>query len=350
MPLIAWDQMQPLPAAARRGPSTWQAVRWSALPGVHSDAPEDVWSALLNSCQRPPAPLQALCAQAPGLADASQAQRLHWLVTNWQPYQVLGSGGQTQGLLTGYFEPVLQATRLPDAQHQIALYATPRQWRANDPWYSREQVDRDPAAQAALAGRALVYLNDPLDALLLQIQGSGRVRVREADGQQRSVRLAFAGHNGHPYQSVARWLIERGEVRVGTWEAIRAWAAQNPTRVQAMLWSNPRLVFFREEGLDELLSSQGPRGAQGVALTPMRSIAVDKTSILYGTPVWLVTDGPSLRTQRWVMAQDTGGAIKGALRADFFTGWGEAAHELAAGLKQPVSLWVLWPRGARPGE
>jgi membrane-bound lytic murein transglycosylase A len=161
------------------------------------------------------------------------------------------------------------------------------------------------------------------------------------------VRLAFAGHNDQPYKSVGRWLIERGEIRAeqASWPGIKAWARTNPQRVQELLWSNPRVVFFREEALAD--PQLGPRGAQGVALTPGRSIAVDPQSIPYGTPVWLASTEPlsSQALQRLVVAQDTGSAIVGAVRADFFWGWGEQAEQQAGRMKQPLRLWVLWPRG-----
>lgn len=345
---LAWDQAQALPASVLRPASRWQAVRWADLPGVAADDVHAVWSAWMRSCERSPSDLAPLCSSLRPLGLATEAQRVAWLVSNWQPYQVTTQGGQKEGLLTGYFEPVMRAVRQPDAQHTVPLYATPRGWRSGQSWFTRQQAQQDPQAMAALAGRELLWLADPIDALMLQIQGSGRMLVREVDGREHAVRLAFAGHNGQPYQSVARWLLDRGEIRSGTWEAIRAWALQNAARVQEMLWANPRMVFFREEALDGVHAEEGPRGAQGVPLTPMRSIAVDRASIPYGTPVWLSTQGPTLTTQRWVMAQDTGGAIRGAVRADFFAGWGDDAHALASGLKQPLQLWVLWPRGVQP--
>jgi len=177
----------------------------------------------------------------------------------------------------------------------------------------------------------------------LQIQGSGRVRITEPDGSQRLVRLAFAGSNEQPYRSVGNWLLQQGALRDASWAGIKAWVAQNPHRLNEMLWSNPRTVFFREEALGEFDAAFGPRGAQGVPLTPGRSIAVDKDSIPYGTPVWLASSG-LLNLQRLVLAQDTGGAITGAVRADYFTGWGPQAGEVAERLKQPLRLWVLWPR------
>jgi len=136
---------------------------------------------------------------------------------------------------------------------------------------------------------------------MLQIQGSGRVLVTEPDGRRQLVRLAFAATNDQPYQSVGRWLLDRRAVRDASWPAIREWAAQNPQRLNDMLWSNPRVVFFREEPLGDFEAWFGPRGAQGVALTPGRSIAVDPGSIPFGTPVWLASPGPSARCRGWCL-------------------------------------------------
>jgi membrane-bound lytic murein transglycosylase A len=217
-------------------------------------------------------------------------------------------------------------------------------WGARRPWYTRQEIDTLPEPRAALAGREIAWLADPIDALMLQIQGSGRLRVTEPDGSVRMVRMAYAGTNDQPYQSVGRWLLDQGAVRDASWPGIKAWLAQNPQRTQALLWSNPRVVFFREEPLTGLDAAFGPRGAQGVPLTPGRSIAVDPQSIPYGTPVWLVSNGPQTSLNRLVMAQDTGSAIVGAVRADWFAGWGAEAGELAGRLKQPLRMWVLWPR------
>jgi membrane-bound lytic murein transglycosylase A len=167
-----------------------------------------------------------------------------------------------------------------------------------------------------------------------------------------TVRLAFAGHNDQPYASVGRWLINQGQLRAdgASWPAIKDWARRNPQRVQDMLWSNPRVVFFREEPLPD--PNIGPRGAQGVALTPGRSIAVDPRSVPYGTPVWLDSTEPlsSTALQRLVMAQDTGSAITGAVRADYFWGWADGAEAQAGRMKQPLRLWVLWPKGLPPAR
>jgi len=338
----------PLPPALQRGKSRWTPVRWAELPGWGQDSLHEAWNAWVRGCERPAPGQAALCQEARQLSIGTAAEQQAWLVRRFQPYRVSEPDGSVPpGLLTGYYEPILSASRAPSATHRTPLYAPPAGLPAGQPWYSRQEIDTLPAAQAALQGKAIAWLADPIDALILQIQGSGRLNLTEADGSQRQVRVAFAGHNGHPYQSVGRWLLDQRAIREASWDAIKLWAAQNPQRLNDMLWSNPRTVFFREEKLSDLDARFGPKGAQGVPLTPGRSIAVDPQSIPYGTPVWLATQGAVLNQQKLVMAQDTGGAIVGAVRADLFTGWGsqtEPAYTVAAALKQPLQLWVLWPR------
>lgn len=320
----------------------WQAVPWADLPGWLDDDLTDAWAAWVRSCSRATPTWQALCPELRALSLADDTQRRAWLIEHLQPYRVLHADGRDQGLLTAYFEPEFAARRERSPGFEAPLYAPPPGVDGRQPWFSRGQIDTDPAAQQALAGRALAWLADPLDALLLQIQGSGRLRITEPDGRTSTVRLAFAGHNGHPYQSIGRWLLDQGALRDASWPGLRAWLLQNPEQQNAVLARNPRVVFFREEALDD--PDAGPRGAQGVALTPGRSVAVDPRAIPYGTPLWLVSSGPTADLRRLVLAQDTGNAITGAVRADYFAGWGAAAAELAGRLKQPLQLWVLWPR------
>ncbi|HEY4957453.1 MAG TPA: MltA domain-containing protein, partial [Caldimonas sp.] len=203
-----------------------------------------------------------------------------------------------------------------------------------------------PAAQKSLRGSEIAWVRDRLDALVLQIQGSGRLVFAGTNGKAASVvRVAFAAQNEQPYQSVGRWLIDHGELRASeaSWPAIRVWARANPSRVDEMIRSNPRFVFFRAEPLPD--PAVGPRGAQGVPLTPGRSIAVDPQSVPYGTPVWLDTSEPlsTKALRRLVVAQDTGGAITGAVRADYFWGWGDDAEAQAGRMKQALRMWALWP-------
>ena len=341
---IAPDDGAPLPRVIVQGRSRWQPVRWVELPGFADDALHEAWNAWIRSCERPAPPHAALCPEVRRLSIGSAEAQRAWMQQRLQPYRVEPLQAGAESLLTGYYEPVLEGTRQPTATHQVPLYRPPADLGARRPWYSRQEIDTSAQARAALRGREIVYLADPLDALSLQIQGSGRVRVTEPDGRVNTVRVAFAGTNDHPYRSVGGWLLQQGALRDASWPGIKAWARANPQRVQEMLWSNPRVVFFREEALSELDAAFGPRGAQGVPLTPGRSIAVDKDSIPYGTPVWLASPGPLLSLQRLVIAQDTGSAIVGAVRADYFVGWGDAAGEIAGRLKQPLALWVLWPR------
>ncbi len=333
-----------LPPPLLQGRSRWVPVRWSELPGFADDALHEAWNAWLKSCERPGPVFAALCPEVRRLSIATAGEQREWLVRRLQPYRVEPLQGSGDGLLTGYYEPVLQASREPGRGFTVPLYAVPASLGQRRPWYSRQEIDTLPEARSALRGREIAWLADPLDALMLQIQGSGRLRLTEPDGRERMVRLAYAGNNDHPYRSVGGWLLQQGALRDASWPGIKAWAAQNPQRLNEMLWSNPRTVFFREESLSEFDAAFGPRGAQGVALTPGRSIAVDKESIPYGTPVWLASSGPMVNLQRLVLAQDTGSAITGAVRADYFAGWGAEAGELAGRLKQPLRLWVLWPK------
>ena len=334
----------PLPPSLLQGRSRWTAVRWSELPGFADDALHEAWNAWLKSCERPGPTFAPLCPEVRRLSIASAGEQRDWMVRRLQPYRVEPLQGPSDGLLTGYYEPVIQASRQPAPGYEVPLYAPPAGIGQRKPWYSRQEIDTLPAARSALRGREIAYVADPLDALMLQIQGSGRLRLTEPDGSQRVVRVAYAATNDHPYRSVGGWLLQQGAVRDASWPGIKAWVAQNPQRLNELMWSNPRTVFFREEVLSELDAGFGPRGAQGVALTPGRSIAVDKESIPYGTPVWLASAGPLVKLQRLVLAQDTGSAITGAVRADYFAGWGPEAGELAGRLKQPLRLWVLWPR------
>lgn len=338
------------PAAAAepllRERSRWVPVGWDELPGWSDDAVAAAWPALRRSCERPAPGWATACARVllSDLGDDAAARA--WLMQHLQPMRVEDHDGSTSGLATGYYEPLIDARRQPGGAFRTPLYAAPADLATRRPYWTRQQLDTQPAAQAALRGREIAYVADPLDALVLQIQGSGRLRITEADGRVQTVRLAFAGHNDHPYRSVGRWLIEQGQLAPdqASWPAIKAWAQRNPQRVDEMLWVNPRFVFFREEPLPD--PEVGPRGAQGVPLTPGRSIAVDPQSIPYGTPVWIDTTAPLSATplQRLVVAQDTGSAIVGAVRADYFWGWEGDAEAQAGRMRQPLRMWVLWPK------
>jgi membrane-bound lytic murein transglycosylase A len=342
----------PAASAWLRPRSRWVPVAWAELPGWESDRSVELWPALLRSCERPSSGWQTLCVAAAALPPQNDEQTREWMQRHLQPYRVESIEGASEGLITGYFEPMIAAQRKPDARFKVPLYAPPADLARRKPYWTRQQIDTLPAAQDSLRGNEVAYVDDPLDALILQIQGSGRLQIIEPSGQRQWVRLAFAGHNDQPYKSVGRWLIDQGEITPAqaSWPAIKAWAQRNPTRLQSMLWANPRVVFFREEALPN--PQLGPKGAQAVPLTPGRSIAVDPQSIPYGTPIWLDTTEPlsNAPLRRIVMAQDTGAAIQGAVRADYFWGWGDEAEQQAGRMKQPLRFWALWPRPARGGK
>jgi membrane-bound lytic murein transglycosylase A len=330
--------------------SRWLPARWVDLPGWPDDAFADAWNAWARNCENPArlAPMPnavTLCDEARRLTLGSATEQRDWLMTRFQPWRIESlTSANPEGLLTAYYEPVFEAKRTPQAGFGVPLYRAPAGVQRGRPWFTRQEIDTLPQAQAALRGQEIAWLADPIDALVLHIQGSGRLRITQADGRVQMLRVAFAATNEQPYRSVGRWLLDQGAITDASWPGIKAWVRANPHRVQEMLWANPRYVFFREEPLSDLDASFGPRGALGVALTPGRSIAVDPLSIPYGTPLWLHTPGPTLATQRLVFAQDTGSAIVGGVRGDYFMGWGDDAGEVAGRLKQPLQLWALWPR------
>jgi membrane-bound lytic murein transglycosylase A len=208
------------------------------------------------------------------------------------------------------------------------------------PYGTRAEIER-----ARLPGKELVWVDDPVEAFFLEVQGSGRVQLDDAD---ETVRIAYADQNGHPYKAIGRWLVEQGELTAAEASAqgIKAWIVAHPERRQELFNVNPSYIFFREERLPD--PSVGPKGALGVPLTPGRSVAIDPSFLPLGAPVFLSTSEPAseVPVQRLMMGQDTGGAIRGAVRADFFFGFGGQAAENAGRMKQRGQLWVLLPRPA----
>ena len=345
-PVVA-DPRAPVAATIERARSRWIGASWAELPGWDRDRAAEFWPAFMRSCERPVPGWLVACVSAKKAPVGSDAAVRTWLEQHLQPYRVESPERDAGGLATGYFEPLVEASRTSRPGFRVGLHAPPPDLGSRRPYWTRQQLDALPAAQKSLSGSEIAWVRDKLDALLLQIQGSGRLAFAgAAGGDRQTVRIAFAGHNDQPYRSIGRWLIDEGELRPGeaSWPAIRTWARQHPQRIDEMLWQNPRVVFFREEPLPD--PGVGPKGAQGVPLTPGRSIAVDPMSVPYGTPVWLDTTEPlsAVPLRRLAVAQDTGTAITGAVRADYFWGWGAEAEAQAGRMKQPLRMWVLWPR------
>jgi membrane-bound lytic murein transglycosylase A len=286
--------------------------------------------------------------------------------TSKVPYKIVKRTGPVQedtGLITGYFEPLLYGSRTPSARFVAPLYAPPPDLLSVDlaslypelkgkrvrgrlegnkvlPYYTRGELPTDPT----LKGHEIVWIDSAFEAMMLEVQGSGRVQL--SDGTV--IRLLYADQNGQPYHSIGRYLVTAGALTVeqATLPGIRAWLAAHPQRMQEVLDANPSVVFFSEAPLGD--PNLGPRGAQGIPLTAGRSIAVDANWIPLGTPVFLATTLPDSGQplQRLVIAQDTGGAITGAPRADYFCGSGPQAADLAGRMRQQGSLWMLWPKDA----
>lgn len=237
-------------------------------------------------------------------------------------------------LITGYYEPELQASLRPGAPFLHPLYRLPA-----DPGASHAQI-----AAGALAGQGLeiAWAADPVDVFFLHVQGSGRLRL--PDGSV--LRLGYAGKNGHPYRSLGREMVARGLIPADTIsaDAIRAWLAAHPDHVADLLLTNPSYVYFRE--IAGLSADEGPIGTAGVPLTAGLSLAVDPAFIPLGALVLLETVVDGAPVARLVVAQDTGGVIKGAQRADLFFGTGDAAGRQAGRQNAPGRLTALLPRTA----
>ena len=336
-----------LPAVFMRPKSRWLLASWSDLPGFDADNFNEAWVAWRQNCARNLPNTQGLCADVKRLDGQPSELQKKWVMQNFQPYRVEHLNAPTapaNGLLTAYYEPVFEASRNARPGFEVPLYGLPANLKSRVPWYSREEISKLPAAQAALKGKEIAFIASPVDAMVLHIQGSGRLWLTQSDGSRTQIRLAYAGTNDHPYQSIGRWLLDQNLTKDATWPGIKAWLAQNPRRTNELMWRNPRFIFFKEEALNGAEAQLGPKGAMGVPLTPGRSIAVDPGSIPYGSAVWLSSGGPQTPLNRLVFAQDTGSAIQGAVRADYFAGSGDAAGELAGRLKQDMRAWVLLPR------
>jgi membrane-bound lytic murein transglycosylase A len=323
----------PAPQAGDLRPSTW-----AELEGWHEDDVRAAWPALQSSCQalKRRAEWTRPCAAALMLDAGDAVAVKSFFETNFTPYRVVNSDGTDAGLVTGYYEPVLRGSRVRQGPYQVPLHSLPPQLRGR-PMPARAELLRLPA----MRGAELVYVDDAVEAAFLQIQGSGRVQLAEGG----VMRVGYAGTNNQPFRSFGRWLLDRGEITPAqaTMQGIKAWARANPGRIDEMLNINSRYVFFRELPPN----NEGPIGALGVPLTAERSIAIDPKFIPLGAPVFLSTTRPlsSDPIRRLMFAQDTGTAIRGAVRADFYWGAGDAAGELAGRMKQRGQMWVLKPRG-----
>ncbi|MDA0785945.1 MAG: MltA domain-containing protein [Proteobacteria bacterium] len=364
----------PAPEAA----TSYTPVAFAALPGWQNDALAEALPAWQKSCARmAPQPdtksigtaagtvadWRPVCAGIAAIpADDTSALR-GFIEANLVPLRVKGKA-EDPGLFTGYFEPIIEASRERTPIYHEPIYALPRdhvsvRLEAFDPELKGRSVvgrvengqlvpyrQRGEIEAGALNQTAdvLFWARDTLDVFILQVQGSGIAAL--PDGTR--TRIGFAGHNGHNYGSVGRWLIENGELDAGRagWEDIRAWLEANPKIMRDTLAVNRRFIFFRE------IEGDGPTGAAGVTLTAERSMAVDPKHVPLNVPVWLDAEHPDgkKRLQRLMLAQDTGNAIRGAVRGDFYWGTGRQALDKAGRMKSRGAYYIFVPRALVPAS
>ncbi len=353
-----------LPPVAAPFSRILQPANWTDLPGWKDDDLAAAWPAFIASCRgvasKPHgASWKRVCDLARAADGKSGNDPRRFFESQLKPYAIQAADGNAGGLVTGYYEPLLRGSRTRSKSFEQPVRGVPEDLLTIDlsaifpelkdkrvrgrlegnkvvPYWSRAEIA---ARGDKLPSRTLLYVDDAVELFFLQVQGSGRVSL--PDGTL--ARLNYADQNGYPYQSIGRVLVDRGELKLeeASMQGIQSWARANPGRLQELLNANPSYVFFREVPN----SNEGPVGALGVPLTAERSIAVDPRSVPLGAPVFLATTRPNSNKplNRLVLAQDTGGAIKGAVRADFFWGFGKEAGEQAGRMKQAGRMWVLLP-------
>jgi membrane-bound lytic murein transglycosylase A len=378
--LLAGCHPQPLqpeaPAPAVEVPPPvlrYQDAAWQDLPGWSTDDLGAAWPALLASCRSPRmAPAwAAFCGAAQAIPAADVAAQRALIESRLRPWRIttVSQDGRhersDQGIVTGYYEPVVNGSRTRGGVYQTPLYRVPDDLVTVElgdlyPELKGERVrgrlqgrrvtpypDRAGLADGKLlAGKEIVWLDSAADAFFLQIQGSGRVRL--PDGSM--LRLSFADVNGQPYRSIGRYLIDKGEMTLEqvAMPSLKQWLAEHPERQAEVFNANPSVVFFKDEVLGD--PAIGPRGALNIPLTAGRSMAIDPRQLPLGAPFYLATTHPLTHQPlaRLMLGQDTGGAIRGALRADFFWGLGTEAGEAAGAMREQGSFWLLWPADQAP--
>ena len=343
--------------------STLVQVDWTEItPMLDKDYLSLSWTAWLRGCQAliNRDDWEDVCLKASSLSSPSDDEVKDYFYTNFNLYQAKQSDDSTEGLVTGYYQPVLEGSRVKTKKFRIPLYAPPSDLITVDlsevypdlrymrlrgrvegdklvPYLTREEIAKQ---GYPLQGNELLWVKDPIEAFFLEIQGSGVIAFE--DGER--IQVGYANQNGHPYRSMGRALIQEGELsrHKVSMQSIKAWAKKNPKKLQKFLNANPSVVFFRE--LEPGLP--GPIGALGIPITAERSVAVDRKYIPLGAPIFLSTTWPnsSKPLNQLMMAQDTGGAIGGGVRVDFFWGQGDKAGQLAGRMKQDGKVWVLLPK------
>lgn len=352
---------------------TLQPASFADLPGWKTDDHLAAFKTFLKSCRTvikaaksdaERAELARVCRAAVALKNPTRATARAFFETHFVPHQVAHKS--EPGFLTGYYEPVLKGSRKANGRYQTPIYRRPpdlinvvdetkrasktkglthvRKTRKGvEPYPTRAEIEK-----GALAGKGLelLYLDDPVDTFFMHVQGSGCIKL--TDGT--TVRLNYAGKNGHPYTSIGRYLVKKGLFPADrmSLESLAKWLRADPARARKVMWQNASFIFFRElKGRD----AEGAMGALSVALTPGRSLAVDTAFHTLGSPVYVTA--PALKHagkggfNRLMVAQDVGSAIKGPERGDIYFGSGARAGKLAGITSHPGSFFVLLPASAQ---
>lgn len=369
----------PTPTPQTTSEPVLQAAEWGDLPGWLEDEQAAAFPALIASCRylERQALWKATCVaarklngQGSGAGSEVGSETLRaWFEGQFRPWALTNPDGSRNGLITGYYEPILNGSRTESAAFPNPVFGPPDdmivvelaelypelkhmrlrgrlEGRKLVPYYSRAEFSAlENGKKAGRSAKPLLWIDDAVDLFFMQIQGSGQIQLD--DGSR--VRMNYADQNGHPYRSIGRWLVDQGALKPeqASMQGIKDWVSANPTRLSELLGINPSLVFFRELKVE----GDGPPGALGIALTPERSVAVDPRHVPLGVPIWLATTRPNSDEglARLMVAQDTGGAIRGAVRADFYWGSGTAAGALAGRMRQQGQMWILMPRAFQPG-
>ncbi len=325
--------------------SRFRPSNWNELPGFSETPTASIWSALLDNCLKPHPLWVDLCKQMRPMTIADEQDQRIWILSELQAFRIESLEGEDIGLLTSYFEPVFIASLTQHDSFNFPIYSAPpgllSAKKIGQPWLTRREIETLPNVQADLLKHAIAWLQDPLDVMILHVQGSARLRVETAASQWVDYRVGYAASNDLPYQSIAKWLLDQGLTKDTSWQGIRNVLQKNPSIERETFWSNPRYIFFSLFALPD--TSSGPLGAHGVPLKANLSIAVDPKSIPLGMPLWLDSSG-SARLQQLALSQDTGNAINGAIRADYFAGSGSQSGEFANKIKQNLKLWLILPR------
>ena len=339
----------------------YKSVEWSALTGWENDDLDSAWQTFLRSCivlSRQPL-WKETCEATSSLKNPTNVTIKNFFETYLSPYQVVDIDDTEEGLVTGYYEPLLKGSRKPSKRYPYPIHAAPDELLAIDlgaiypeikdlrlrgrldgrkiiPYYTRAEIINNPGI---LNSYEFLWVDDEVELFFLHVQGSGRIILENGE----IIKVGYADQNGHPYNSIGKLLIRRGELALenASMQGIKQWGQRNPHKLPELLQQNARYIFFRE--LPAGLS--GPIGAMGVPLTAGRSIAIDPLSIPQGVPVYLSTTWPNTNKplNRLMVAQDVGSAIKGRIRADFFWGFGEEAENQAGKMKQSGKMWILMP-------